>query len=753
MRSLIAFAAASALLMAAQPERPGQWRVIGPGGGGSQYHPTVSPHDPRIVLAGCDMTGAYITYDAGESWRMFNLRLPPRSFIFDPVDRNGIYVLSNALYRSADAGKTWGLVYPSPGAVTGLIMPDDHASPRILTRPPHGAMDAVAVDPADSASLYAAIRQDGTTRLHVSSDRGASWKAGGELPPAVQRIYIDARSPRNGRTVFVLASGGVAVRQRGAWRRGAVPDGVKEFLDASLGFGENGRPVIYAISARDAYVSEDAGQSWRVSRLPGSSSRLQAIATSMKHPDVAYASYDRLEMGGERYLGVAKTSDRGRTWELVWKDAGRRAGANLQDAWLNERFGPYWGGNPYSLGVGPDDPNICYGTDSGRTIRTLDGGKTWKGVYSARQPDGGWSTTGLDVTTCYGVHFDPFDTERMLITYTDIGLFRSENGGKSWFSATMGVPDRWVNTTYWIEFDPKVKGRVWGVTSYVHDLPRPKMWRQQSPSRYVGGAAISDDGGRRWRESNDGMPDTAPTHILLDPESPVDNRVLYVAGFGRGVFKSVDGGRNWALKNNGIPGAEPFAWRLALDVRGTLYAVVARRSEDGSIGNDQDGALYRSTDGAERWTKVNLPDGVNGPNGLAIDPKDPRRMYLAAWGRRTEEGAVNGGIFLTTDAGATWRNVLAKDQHVYDVTIDPKNPSVLYACGFESSAWRSTDRGETWKRIPGYNFKWGHRVIPDPRRPGMVYIATYGGSVWHGPAEGDPKAAEDIVTPALSYGR
>jgi photosystem II stability/assembly factor-like uncharacterized protein len=136
---------------------------------------------------------------------------------------------------------------------------------------------------------------------------------------------------------------------------------------------------------------------------------------------------------------------------------------------------------------------------------------------------------------------------------------------------------------------------------------------------------------------------------------------------------------------------------------------------------------------------------VNGPNGLAVDPADPRRLYLAAWARSTREGAVDGGIFLSTNAGGTWRNVLAGDQHVYDVTVDGRNPRVLYAAGFESSAWRSADRGVTWKRIRGFNFKWGHRVIPDPADAGKIYITTFGGSVWHGPAAGDPKAPEDIL--------
>jgi hypothetical protein len=77
---------------------------------------------------------------------------------------------------------------------------------------------------------------------------------------------------------------------------------------------------------------------------------------------------------------------------------------------------------------------------------------------------------------------------------------------------------------------------------------------------------------------------------------------------------------------------------------------------------------------------------------------------------------------------------LSKDQHIYDVTIDPRNPGVLYASGFEANVWRSADRGLTWNRVPGFDFKWGHRVIPDPRDPSKIWVTTFGGSVWVGPA-------------------
>jgi photosystem II stability/assembly factor-like uncharacterized protein len=247
------------------------------------------------------------------------------------------------------------------------------------------------------------------------------------------------------------------------------------------------------------------------------------------------------------------------------------------------------------------------------------------------------------------------------------------------------------------------------------------------------------------------MPETAPTHILLDPSSPAGKRTLWVAATGRGVYKSTDDGVTWTLKNRGITQTEPLAWRLARAEDGTLYVVIARRSEDGSIGTGGDGALYKSTDGAESWTPVKLPAEVNGPNGLAIDPHDPNRLYLAAWTRATGMRGVGGGIFLSEDGGKSWKNVLHRDQHVYDVTIDPRDATILYASGFESSAWRSTDRGEHWARIQGYNFKWGHRVMPDLEDPNMVYITTFGGGVWHGAANGDQRR-QDIATQELEPG-
>ncbi len=729
----------------------GSWKIIGPGGGGAMFTPTISPHDPKVVFVACDMTGSYLTSNAGESWRMFNLRGRTSAFAFDPQQSKTMYAYAIGLMRSVDAGVTWQLIYPAPSAVRGITIEGDHAEESISqVSGINETITALAIDPTDSKVLYIAVRSGHDSSLRVSTDWGKTWSDAGKLSSPARSIYIDPRSSASQRTIYVAGTSAVAVRETGTWREGARISG--SFISLSAGFPQNGgKLAIYGVTDTMTYKSTDGGANW-TTLLP--SLKPRSIATSLRHPDTAYLSYSGLKKSGGEYFGVAVTRDAGATWSYPWAES-KEPGPNVDEGgWINPTFGPSWGEQPFDMGVSPTDPNLCYATDFGRTLRTTDGGKHWTALYTRKTSASGYSTIGLDVTTAYGVHFDPFNPRHMLISYTDIGLMRSDDGGMSWRGGLAhGIPEAWRNTTYWVEFDPEVKGRLWAVMSGTHDLPRPKMWRRTPVERFKGGIARSDDGGDTWTVQSNGMPQTAATHMLLDRRSPKTARVLYVTGFGRGVYKSTDSGASWASKNRGLPANEPFAWRLTQDSAGTLYIVIARRSEDGSIGNSKDGSLYRSKDGAETWEAVALPEGVNGPNGLTVDPSNPARMYLSAWARKSTDKDAGGGIFLTTDSGRTWKRTLDRDGHIYDVTIDPGNSAILYACGFESSVWRSGDRGETWARVPGYNFKWGHRVIPDVAHPGMIYVTTFGGSVWYGPSTGDPNASGDIVPPIDAIAR
>ena len=743
-----------ALSVSALPASADGFSVVGPGGGGAMFNATISPHDAREVLVSCDMTGAYISHDSGHSWRMFNLRGTVQFFAFDPIQPRTIYAGTKGLWRSTDDGASWNFLWPKASTVRGVQMNSDHADETILAdNNSLGDIVALAIDPADSRTLIVGAVKQGKAAVFASKDSGGKWEKLSDLPEVPKKIWIDPHSSKPERDLYLSETHGISVRSHGKWQNRPGPAGVA-LTDVSAGFFAQQGLMLYATSNEGIFLSRDGGVAWTASPLPGKGAEVRAIATSVNHPEIAYASYSHLKLNGKlwlsdgnTWLGVAKTTDSGRTWTLVWKEDAT-ASQNIHDAWITEQIGTDWGENPLELGVAEQDPNLCYGTDLGRTMMTADGGATWQASYSKRVSGGGWASTGLDVTTTYGYLFDPFDINRRFVPTTDIGLFRSEDKGRSWIRSVNGVPQRWSNTTYWVAFDPSVRGKMWGVMSGTHDLPRPKMWRHTSTEKYQGGVCFSTDGGRSWHVSNSGMPETAPTHILLDPTSPAGKRTLWVAAMGRGVYKSTDDGHTWSLKNNGIVQREPLAWRLSRAGNGTLYVLIARRSEDGSIGASGDGAIYKSTDGAESWSSVTMPTQANGPNGLAIDPNDSNRLYLAAWARATGMQGVGGGIFLSVDGGKSWRSSLDRDQHVYDVTIDPRDSSVLYAAGFQSSAWRSSDRGAHWTRIPGYNFKWGHRVMPDLEDPKLVYITTFGGGVWHVASSGGTPRA-DIATPQL----
>ena len=750
--------------LAAQGEGPvlNHWEVIGPGGGGTMIGPTISPHDSRLVVEHCDMTGGYITRDNGQSWRMFNLRAVINVFAFDPADPQVIYAGNAALWRSSDSGRTWTMLFPSPARNTVEHQLGDHSDYSLTSSDPAypgGEVSAIAIGPrsdlkngqASSESLYVSFQQKGQTAVVLSStDGGVSWNRLATLPHRVLLL-----TPQKSGVIAVSGSAAYRIAPKGgATQLGSV---ATSFRAASAARSGDAAWIYATGQDGKVYLSEDSGLHWAsvTPALQQSSGKFEAIATSDQRHEVAYVGFRDLQLGdGNENLfnGMAKSTDGGHTWKIVFKESTQPA-ANLTGTWIEQRATQngisIFFDAPYSLGVAPTNPDVAYATDLFRTYRTLDGGATWQEVNSTQLHDGGWTSRGLDVTTNYGVQFDPFDSHHIFIDNTDMGLFQSTNGGQSWRTTSDGIPEDWRNTTYWLAFDPTQRGLVWGAFSGTHDLPRPKMWRGRSPLRFTGGVAVSTDGGNHWQPSNTGIPSDSITHLLLDPSSPSGSRTLYACAFGRGVYKSTDNGHTWTQRNNGIASDGPFAWRITPSQDGSLYLVVARRTEAKDRPPAGAGALYRSTDKAEHWQRVDLPPGVTGPSGLEIDPRDPQRLYLTAWGQEGEIADHNGGVYASDNGGKTWQALFTQSQHVYDLTIDPHHPDTLYFTGFDAAAYRSIDRGAHWARIQGYDFKWGHRIIPDPNDPSKIYITTYGGGVWHGPAAGAANPPQAVLTPVL----
>jgi photosystem II stability/assembly factor-like uncharacterized protein len=124
--------------------------------------------------------------------------------------------------------------------------------------------------------------------------------------------------------------------------------------------------------------------------------------------------------------------------------------------------------------------------------------------------------------------------------------------------------------------------------------------------------------------------------------------------------------------------------------------------------------IYKSVDGGETWKHLGLRDGQQIPQ-IAVDPRDPNRLFVAVLGHPYGPNAERG-LYRSTDGGQTFEKILYKDENTgaNDVKLDPVNPDVIYTSfwearqgPWENAAWsgpnggiyKSTDGGNTWKPL------------------------------------------------------
>jgi photosystem II stability/assembly factor-like uncharacterized protein len=254
------------------------------------------------------------------------------------------------------------------------------------------------------------------------------------------------------------------------------------------------------------------------------------------------------------------------------------------------------------------------------------------------------------------------------------------------FCAAQQVPSSMYQEMRWRMVGPFRGGR----TRAVAGVPsQPNVF-------YIGacngGVWKSDDYGRTWMPIFDDQPTQSIGAIAVAPSDP---NIVYVSSgeglqrpdlsVGDGIYKSTDAGKTWTHLPGLRDGQQIPA--LAVDPRdpNRLFAAVLGHP----YGPNPERGIFRSTDGGQSWQKVLYKDENTGGSDIEMDPSHPDILYAGLWQARQGPwedangyGGPGGGLFKSTDGGSTWRQLtqgLPQDLAQVNVAIAPSQPSRLYA--------------------------------------------------------------------------
>jgi len=230
-------------------------------------------------------------------------------------------------------------------------------------------------------------------------------------------------------------------------------------------------------------------------------------------------------------------------------------------------------------------------------------------------------------------------------------------------------------------------------------------------------------------------------------------RVLVGTRKGAFILESDGSRKSWAVRGPFFAGWEVYHLKGSPADPNRLYA----SQTSGWFGQ----LIQRSNDGGQTWEPVGnkfLYEGTTGPH-LWYDGTPHPWEFARVWHlepSRTDPDAVYAGVqdaalFKTNDGGATWTELPALRTHatapkwqpgagglcLHTIVVDPTNAKRIFVAISAAGAFRSDDKGITWKPInrglvskgiPDPNAEVGHcvhRLAMHPSRPNVVFMQKH----------------------------
>ena len=258
-----------------------------------------------------------------------------------------------------------------------------------------------------------------------------------------------------------------------------------------------------------------------------------------------------------------------------------------------------------------------------------------------------------------------------------------------------------------------------------------------------GGVWKTTDAGVTWRPVSDRqIKSSSPGAIQIAASNP---DVVYV-GMGEtqlrgniiqgdGVYKTIDAGKTWTSM-----GLEKTHAISRIRVHPTNPDIVFVAALGNPYGPNPERGVFRSKDGGKAWEKVLFRDDKTGGVDLVMDPKNPDVLYATLWEvfrtpHSLSSGGPGGGMFKTTDGGTTWTE-LSKNPGLpkplwgkSGIAVSGADSNRLFAIieAKDGGIFMSDDAGATWKlinddrRIRQRAFYYS-RIYGDPKAKDTFYI-------------------------------
>ena len=149
------------------------------------------------------------------------------------------------------------------------------------------------------------------------------------------------------------------------------------------------------------------------------------------------------------------------------------------------------------------------------------------------------------------------------------------------------------------------------------------------------------------------------------------------------------------------------------------------------------GGVWKSTNSGQNWAPIFDSQTSQAIGALAVAPTDTKQVWAGtgeAWAIRDSD-MQGDGIYKSTDAGATWKNMgLVQSGRIGRIIVHPADANTVYACVAgrltgpqeERGVFRTKDGGQTWQRILFVNPNTGCSGLSlDPKDPNFMVAGTW----------------------------